>query len=190
MAWGEAAGDRLEENLNRVGRLFYAASTFICTPNSLCQEVGLGLGAQAGESRLREVFLEAGFTRFRRATATPFNLFLRPGNRGEFPALRCAWLVYPRIESTDVDGFWLLANVGDSGSLKPHHRARAEGSTLASPQSGYSPVGSAAGRAHRYIQIVKLDSCWRWRARLSVRVDFHDRPIALGSHDASDLVPR
>jgi hypothetical protein len=68
------AGDRLEENLNPVGRLFYAASTFICTPNSLAQEVGLGLGAQAGESRLRDVFLEAGFTRFRRATATPFNL--------------------------------------------------------------------------------------------------------------------
>jgi SAM-dependent methyltransferase len=70
------AGDRLEENLTPVGRLFYAASTFICTPNALSQEVGLGLGAQAGESRLREVFLEAGFTRVRRATATPFNLIL------------------------------------------------------------------------------------------------------------------
>jgi hypothetical protein len=57
-----------------MGRLFYAVSTFICTPNALSQEVGLGLGAQAGESRLREVFLKAGFTRFRRATATPFNL--------------------------------------------------------------------------------------------------------------------
>jgi SAM-dependent methyltransferase len=68
------AGDHLQENLNPVGRLFYAASTFICTPNSLSQEVGLGLGAQAGESRLRNVFMEAGFTRFRRATATPFNL--------------------------------------------------------------------------------------------------------------------
>jgi SAM-dependent methyltransferase len=68
------AGDHLEENLNPVGRLFYAASTFICTPNSLSQEVGLGLGAQAGESRLRNVFMEAGFTHFRRATATPFNL--------------------------------------------------------------------------------------------------------------------
>ena len=68
------AGDRLEENLNPLGRLFYAASTFICTPNSLSQEVGLGLGAQAGEARLRSVFMEAGFTRFRRATATPFNL--------------------------------------------------------------------------------------------------------------------
>jgi hypothetical protein len=68
------ASDRLDENLNPIGRLFYAASTFICTPNSLSQEVGLGLGAQAGESRLRSVFMEAGFTRFRRAMATPFNL--------------------------------------------------------------------------------------------------------------------
>jgi SAM-dependent methyltransferase len=68
------AGDHLQENSNPVGRLFYAASTFICTPNSLSQEVGLGLGAQAGEARLREVFREAGFTRFRRATETPFNL--------------------------------------------------------------------------------------------------------------------
>ncbi len=70
------AGDQLPENLNPLGRLFYAASTFICTPNSLSQEVGLGLGAQAGEARLRQVFMEAGFTRFRRATATPFNLIL------------------------------------------------------------------------------------------------------------------
>jgi SAM-dependent methyltransferase len=68
------AGNHLDENLTPVGRLFYAASTFICTPNSLSQEVGLGLGAQAGEARLRSVFAEAGFTRFRRATATPFNL--------------------------------------------------------------------------------------------------------------------
>ena len=70
------ANDRLEENLNPVGRMFYAASTFVCTPNSLSQEVGLALGAQAGEGRLREVFLEAGFTHFRRATETPFNLVL------------------------------------------------------------------------------------------------------------------
>jgi hypothetical protein len=68
------AGDHLHENTNPVGRLFYAASTFICTPNSLSQEVGLGLGAQAGEARLRNVFMEAGFTLFRRATETPFNL--------------------------------------------------------------------------------------------------------------------
>jgi len=68
------AQDRLEDNLNAVGRLFYAASTFICTPNSLSQEVGLGLGAQAGEARLRGVFQEAGFQNFRRATERPFNL--------------------------------------------------------------------------------------------------------------------
>ncbi len=70
------AGDRLEDNTNPVGRLYYAASTFICTPNSLSQEVGLGLGAQAGEARLGQVFRDAGFTRFRRATETPFNLIL------------------------------------------------------------------------------------------------------------------
>lgn len=70
------ANDRLEDNLNPVGRLFYAASTCICTPNSLSQEVGLGLGAQAGEKRLRDVFTKAGFAHFRRATETPFNLIL------------------------------------------------------------------------------------------------------------------
>jgi SAM-dependent methyltransferase len=70
------ANDRLEHNLNPVGRMFYAASTFICTPNSLSQEVGLGLGAQAGEERLRGVFTEAGFKHFRRAAETPFNLIL------------------------------------------------------------------------------------------------------------------
>jgi SAM-dependent methyltransferase len=70
------ANDLLDDNINPVGRLFYAASTFICTPNSLSQEVGLGLGAQAGEARLRRVFNEAGFTQFRRATETPFNLIL------------------------------------------------------------------------------------------------------------------
>jgi len=70
------AGDRLEENLNPVGRIFYAASTMICTPASLSQEVGLGLGAQAGEARLKEVITKGGFTRFRRATETPFNLIL------------------------------------------------------------------------------------------------------------------
>lgn len=70
------ANDELDQNLNPVGRLFYAASTCICTPNSLSQEVGLGLGAQAGERRLRQVFHEAGFHEFRRATETPFNLVL------------------------------------------------------------------------------------------------------------------
>ena len=70
------ANDELDQNLNPVGRLFYAASTCICTPNSLSQEVGLGLGAQAGERRLRHVFAGAGFASFRRATETPFNLVL------------------------------------------------------------------------------------------------------------------
>ncbi len=70
------AGDTLEENANPVGRMYYAASTVLCTPASLSQDVGLGLGAQAGERRLREVAEEAGFRRFRRATETPFNLIL------------------------------------------------------------------------------------------------------------------
>jgi SAM-dependent methyltransferase len=71
-----AAGDKVEENLNPVGRVFYAASTMICTPASRSQEVGLALGAQAGEARLRDVAKKGGFKRFRRATATPFNLIL------------------------------------------------------------------------------------------------------------------
>ena len=68
------ANDDLADNLNPIGRLFYSASTMICTPASLSQEVGLGLGAQAGEARLRKVVEEAGFTHFKRATETPFNL--------------------------------------------------------------------------------------------------------------------
>lgn len=68
------AHDRLEENLNPVGRMYYAASTMLCTPNSLAQEVGAALGAQAGEARLKRVAAAAGFTRFRRAAETPFNL--------------------------------------------------------------------------------------------------------------------
>jgi SAM-dependent methyltransferase len=68
------AHDSLAENLNPVGRVYYAASTMICTPASMNQEVGLALGAQAGEARLREVASKAGFSRFRRATETPFNL--------------------------------------------------------------------------------------------------------------------
>jgi 2-polyprenyl-3-methyl-5-hydroxy-6-metoxy-1,4-benzoquinol methylase len=68
------AGDKLEDNLNPIGRAFYGASTLLCTPASLSQEVGLALGAQAGEKRLREVVTGGGFSRFRRATETPFNL--------------------------------------------------------------------------------------------------------------------
>ena len=70
------ANDNVEDNLNPIGRLFYSASTLICTPASLSQEVGAALGAQAGEARLREVVTEGGFTRVRRATETPFNLVL------------------------------------------------------------------------------------------------------------------
>ncbi|HXJ36031.1 MAG TPA: class I SAM-dependent methyltransferase [Candidatus Eisenbacteria bacterium] len=70
------AGDRLEQNLNPVGRVFYSASTMICTPASRSQEVGLALGAQAGPKRLEEVCRQAGFTRFRVATQTPFNVVL------------------------------------------------------------------------------------------------------------------
>jgi ubiquinone/menaquinone biosynthesis C-methylase UbiE len=70
------AHDRLEDNLNPVGRLFYSASTMICVPTSLAQEVGTALGAQAGETKLREVISKGGFTRIRRATETPFNMIL------------------------------------------------------------------------------------------------------------------
>lgn len=70
------AHDRLSDNLNPVGRMYYCFSTMICTPASISQEVGLALGAQAGEKRLREVVTEGGFTRFRRAAETPFNLIL------------------------------------------------------------------------------------------------------------------
>ena len=66
----------MADNLNPIGRVFYSASTLICTPASLSQEVGAGLGAQAGEARLREVAEAAGFSSFRRAAETPFNLVL------------------------------------------------------------------------------------------------------------------
>ena len=70
------AGDSVAENLTPVGRVFYAASSLICTPASQSQEVGRALGAQAGEAQLRAVAEEAGFTRVRRAAETPFNLVL------------------------------------------------------------------------------------------------------------------
>ena len=68
------ANDNLKDNLNPVGRVYYSFSTLLCTPCSRSQEVGLCLGAQAGESRIREVLNSAGFSRFRRATETPFNI--------------------------------------------------------------------------------------------------------------------
>jgi 2-polyprenyl-3-methyl-5-hydroxy-6-metoxy-1,4-benzoquinol methylase len=70
------AGDRVEENLNPVGRAYYGFSTLLCTPASLSQEVGLALGAQAGEARIRDVVTSGGFGRFRRAAETPFNIVL------------------------------------------------------------------------------------------------------------------
>jgi SAM-dependent methyltransferase len=70
------AGDAVQENLNPIGRVFYGASTVICTPASLSQEVGLALGAQAGQAQLTEVIEQGGFSTVRRATETPFNLIL------------------------------------------------------------------------------------------------------------------
>jgi SAM-dependent methyltransferase len=68
------AGDRVEENLNPVGRAYYGFSTLLCTPASLSQEVGLALGAQAGEASIRDVVTKGGLTRFRRVAETPFNI--------------------------------------------------------------------------------------------------------------------
>ena len=70
------AGDTIEENLNPVGRIFYGGSTMLCTPASLSQDVGLALGAQAGERRLAQVLNEGGFSRVRRVAETPFNMVL------------------------------------------------------------------------------------------------------------------
>ena len=69
-------GDRLEDNLNPVGRLYYGASTMVCVPTSLAQDVGAALGAQAGEAKLREVIGAGGFRNVRRAAETPFNMIL------------------------------------------------------------------------------------------------------------------
>ncbi|MEO8072115.1 MAG: class I SAM-dependent methyltransferase [Acidobacteriota bacterium] len=68
------AHDDVKDNINPIGRAFYAASTLICTPASLSQEVGLALGAQAGEAKMKDVVMQGGFSHFRRATETPFNL--------------------------------------------------------------------------------------------------------------------
>jgi 2-polyprenyl-3-methyl-5-hydroxy-6-metoxy-1,4-benzoquinol methylase len=68
------SGDRIEQNLHPIGRLFYAASTAFCTPNSLSQEVGSAIGAQAGEARYADIMFQAGFRKFKRAIETPFNL--------------------------------------------------------------------------------------------------------------------
>jgi len=70
------AHDSLAENLNPLGRVYYAFSATVCTPSALSQEGGISLGAQAGEARLKNVAMNAGFTRFKRATETPFNMIL------------------------------------------------------------------------------------------------------------------
>ena len=67
------AKDRIEDNLNLVGKIYYSASSIICVPNSLA-DYGIALGAQAGEKRIKEIAEKAGFTKFRRATETPFNI--------------------------------------------------------------------------------------------------------------------
>ena len=64
----------MEDNFNPVGRAYYGFSTLLCTPASLSQDVGLALGAQAGEARIRDVVTGAGLNRFRRVSQTPFNL--------------------------------------------------------------------------------------------------------------------
>jgi SAM-dependent methyltransferase len=68
------AGDSVEDNLNPVGRVYYSFSTFLCVPNAVSQGGARTLGAQAGEAAIRRVTEEAGFTRFRRAAETPFNI--------------------------------------------------------------------------------------------------------------------
>jgi len=70
------ANDRVEDNIGPVGQLYYSASTTLCCAHSLSEDVGLALGAQAGEARLAEVFHKAGFGHFRRALRTPFNMIL------------------------------------------------------------------------------------------------------------------
>ena len=73
------AGDSVQDNLNPVGRLYYAGSTMVCVPTSLSQEVGAALGAQAGEAKLREVITAGGFGSVRHATETPFNIISKRG---------------------------------------------------------------------------------------------------------------
>ena len=70
------AGDTPEQNMNPVGRLYYNASTMICVPTSLDQEVGEGLGAQAGQAKLSTIITDSGFSKVRRAAEGPFNMVL------------------------------------------------------------------------------------------------------------------
>ena len=78
------AGDSLTDNLNPLGTLFYSFSTLVCVPNSLSQEVGLGLGAQAGEKRLTKVLQEASFTKVRRIQEAETNIVLEVKNKKSF----------------------------------------------------------------------------------------------------------
>ena len=78
------AGDSLTDNLNPLGTLFYSFSTLVCVPNSLSQEVGLGLGAQAGEKRLTKVLQEASFTKVRRIQEADTNIVLEVKNKKSF----------------------------------------------------------------------------------------------------------
>jgi hypothetical protein len=71
------AGDRTEDNLNPIGRLYYAGSTMLCCAHAISEGGQMVLGAQAGEARLAQVFEQAGFRSFRRASETPFNLILQ-----------------------------------------------------------------------------------------------------------------
>ena len=68
------AGDTISDNLNPIGRIYYCGSTLLCVPNAMSQAGGYALGAQAGEAAIRQLVTDAGFTRFRRAAETPFNL--------------------------------------------------------------------------------------------------------------------
>jgi SAM-dependent methyltransferase len=87
------AGDELQDNLNPVGRIFYACSTNFCVPASLGQEVGAALGAQAGQKRLEAVLREGGLSKVRRAAETPFNMVLEAGKwTPRCNALALAWL--------------------------------------------------------------------------------------------------
>lgn len=67
-------GDTISDNLNPIGRIYYCGSTLLCIPNAMSQAGGYALGAQAGEAAIRQIVTNAGFTRFRRAAETPFNL--------------------------------------------------------------------------------------------------------------------
>ncbi len=109
-----AAGDKISDNLHPIGRVYYSASTFICTPASRAQEVGLGLGAQAGEARLSKVIKDGGFSSVRRAAETPFNMVLeaRPlALWGRIPS--CG-----RFQSANVRCYRILARLETARRMK------------------------------------------------------------------------